>query len=146
MTNNEAPAVTDRRYSYAEAMQVAEALVRQLEPCCERIVIAGSLLRKKSEVGDIELLYIPRLSGKAEGHLFDPKDLAEERIEQLENGVLCRRKDARGRETFGKKNKLMVHKPTGIPVDLFATTKQNWWVSLVIRTGGKETNLRLTSR
>ncbi len=50
-----------------------------------------------------------------------------------------------GRTTWGPKNKLAIHCETGIAVDFFATTIENWWVSLVIRTGGKATNLKLTT-
>jgi DNA polymerase/3'-5' exonuclease PolX len=31
-----------------------------------------------------------------------------------------------------------------VPVDFFATTPENWWVSLVVRTGSLEMNLELT--
>jgi len=33
--------------------------------------------------------------------------------------------------------------PSGIPVDLFATTEECWYNYLVCRTGGKETNLAI---
>jgi DNA polymerase/3'-5' exonuclease PolX len=78
--------------------------------------------------------------------LFDSElvNFAEGRIQAaLDNGILVKRPNKRGHFTWGPKNKLAVHVGSGIPVDLFATTEENWWVSLVIRTGSKETNLKL---
>ena len=43
-----------------KAKAIAEELKSLLEPACEKMVIAGSIRRQKPEVGDIELLCIPR--------------------------------------------------------------------------------------
>jgi DNA polymerase/3'-5' exonuclease PolX len=40
-------------------------------------------------------------------------------------------------------NRLAVHAGSSIPVDLFATTAERWFVSLVARTGSKEMNTTL---
>lgn len=133
-----------------EAAEVAEQLIAELAPACERICFAGSLRRRKTEVGDLELLYIPKyeLRGDPEDIFETPKqtNVADLAIAQLEKmHVLGRRKNVNGSEMFGEKNKLMVHVASGLPVDLFSTTAENWWVSLVVRTGSKETNLRLTN-
>ncbi len=48
----------------APARRLAEALVRELEPACERIEIAGSIRRGADHVGDLELLAIPRLEDR----------------------------------------------------------------------------------
>lgn len=137
------------KFSIDLARYVAKSLLDRLHPYTNRIVIAGSIRREKPMVGDIELLYIPKF-----GLRHDPNDwfatseanLADLEIAAMErDGTLVRRKTIDGKEVFGPKNKLMVHVATGIPVDLFATNEQNWWVSLVIRTGSKETNIRLTT-
>lgn len=133
-----------------DAMRVAEELIGELSPCCERICFAGSLRRKKQEIGDVEILYVPQiiLCGDPEDLFSTPKqtNLADRTIARLENiGFLRRRKNIHGNENFGEKNKLMVHVASGIPVDLFSTSLQNWWVSLVVRTGSLETNLKLTN-
>ncbi len=44
------------------AMPVAEEIVERLKPCCLRIAIAGSLRRLKKQVGDIEILFVPRMT------------------------------------------------------------------------------------
>jgi DNA polymerase/3'-5' exonuclease PolX len=53
------------RWPAAIARKVADELVQALTPRCEQICIAGSLRRGKAEVGDIEILYIPRLGQSA---------------------------------------------------------------------------------
>ena len=138
-----------RRWPRAEALVVASELVAAMQPGCSRIVIAGSIRRERPTVGDVEILYVPSITEDPDREdMFRTRkfNLADEIIEQLEgSGVLARRKNKLGSEMFGPKNKLMVHVPSGIPVDLFSTTEENWWVSLVVRTGSKETNLRLTT-
>ena len=51
---------TKTRFDLRIAEPVAERLVEQLRPYCERIQIAGSIRRRKWAVGDIELLCIPK--------------------------------------------------------------------------------------
>lgn len=48
------------RLPYADMKRLADALVERLRPACERIEVAGSIRRKKSEVGDIEIIAIPK--------------------------------------------------------------------------------------
>ncbi len=43
-----------------KTLQIAEKVKAQLAPHCERIEIAGSIRRKKPDVGDIEIVAIPK--------------------------------------------------------------------------------------
>lgn len=136
-----------QKWPRAEALAVAEEMQARLAPCCERIAIVGSLRRGKEEVGDAELLFIPRYTTRPDG-LFDSRivDVCAEVCDGLlADGVLVKRPSKVGVFTWGAHNKLAIHVRSGIPLDLFATNDMNWWVSLVIRTGSKETNLRLTN-
>lgn len=135
-----------KRYPHGIAHRLAVELMEELAPFCERIIIAGSLRRNRPDVGDIELLYIPSFEDRqADMFTTEPADVAGEKIDaMLAAGTFSKRPKIDGTFTWGKKNRLAIHRD-GIPVDLFATTQENWWVSLVIRTGGKETNLRLTN-
>lgn len=135
------------RFPNAVGMKVAAELCAALKPVCERIIVAGSLRRRKPTVGDVELLYI----GKTEVRQ-DPTDmfasitidLADEAIAALEkSGGLERRKNVNGSEMYGPKNKLMRHRASGLPVDLFAATTENWWNYLVCRTGPADSNTRI---
>lgn len=139
--------MSKKKFDAEDAVPVALELMAALKPFCERIEIAGSLRRCKTTVGDIELLFIPRKEDRqADMFTTEPVDLAAEFISGLlARGEIIKRPSETGVVTWGKLNKLAEHVASGIPVDFFATTEENWWVSLVIRTGSKETNLKLTT-
>lgn len=120
-----------------KATTIAESIKQSLKGTCERIEIAGSIRRRKSDVGDIELLCIP---------LFDDiGDKLDQRLFVLvEMGMLHYRLNKKGATTYGPKNKFMVHSASGIGVDIFSTTAECWPVALVVRTGGKVTNQRIS--
>jgi DNA polymerase/3'-5' exonuclease PolX len=137
------------KWPLKSARELAVSMVALLEPVCLRIAIAGSVRRGKPEVGDIEIVYVPRLGAQPAGaELFSDErtqcNLADARIAELErSGVLERRLNAKGRESFGELNKLMRHAASGMPVDLFATTELCWFNYLVCRTGGAENNIAI---
>ena len=131
----------------AAALAVAKELCDYLKPFCmpDRLKVCGSLRRMKKEVGDVEVLYIGKLEDRQEG-LFDKKpfDLAEEAIGKLLlNGVLEKRLNIRGIATWGPLNKLSTQRKSAIPVDLFAAIAPHWWVTVLVRTGSKEFNIRM---
>ena len=130
------------------ARKVADEVAAELAPRCKRIEVAGSLRHGKSEVGDIEILYVPRLGQvRMPGELFlRSGSLPDELIEQwLTRRVLTKRPNVNGATTWGGQNKLAVHATSGVPVDLFATTMPYWFVALVVRTGPKESNTALAA-
>ena len=136
-----------KKWPWDVALPAAKEICARLAPACERIAIAGSLRRGKSEVGDIEILFEPRMSTRPDG-LFDTRiiSVADEAIEQLlHGGYFAKRPNKNGVFAWGESNKLAIHTASGIPVDLFSTSEEKWWTALVIRTGSKETNLRLTT-
>lgn len=121
-----------------KARAIAEEVRKLLEPACERIAVAGSIRRRKPEVGDIELLCIPKF--------VDGVDQLDKELGALVfQEILGLRLNKKGIRAYGPKNKLLVHLPSGIGVDIFSTTRENWAVSLVVRTGGKKTNMRIAS-
>ncbi|MBU2527653.1 MAG: hypothetical protein KKC03_13740 [Bacteroidetes bacterium] len=116
--------------------EIAEKLKERLQVCCSRIEIAGSIRRRKPEVGDIELLCVPRFA--------DGVDQLDRELGALFiQGVLTYRRNKRGSAVYGPKNKLLLHRESGIGVDVFSTTEECWPVALVVRTGGQETNKRI---
>jgi len=120
-----------------KAKVIAEELKSLLEPACEREpAIAGSIRRQKPNVGDVELVCIPRF--------VDGVDQLDKKLGGLcIQGVLGLRRNKRGSAVYGPKNKLMVHLPSGIGVDIFSTDERCWWVALAIRTGPKESNIAI---
>jgi DNA polymerase/3'-5' exonuclease PolX len=136
------------RFNSIIARAVADELAGALAPRCERIEIAGSLRRGKPDVGDIEILYVPREGQiRVPGELFPKKGwLVDELLEQwLAKGVLTKRPNKNGVTSWGEDNKFAIHGASGVPVDLFSSTAEGWFVKLVVRTGSYQTNIRLAA-
>ena len=110
------------------ALEVAEAIVEELRPGCERVEIAGSLRRKKSEVKDIEIVCIPKKES-AGNDLFGAS--VEERSPQFYL-PFERWKVIKGQPRHGKYIQAEVQ---GITVDVFTATPNNWGWIFAIRTG-----------
>lgn len=123
-----------------KARAIAEQLKELLMSSCEREpVIVGSIRRRKAEVGDIELLCIP----KYHGGVIDQLD--GEIGVLMSQGILELRRNKLGSVVYGPRNKLLRHVESGIGVDIFSTTELCWPVALVVRTGGKTTNKRIAT-
>ena len=135
--------------SFAEA--VGEDLVGLLTPHCERVEIAGSIRRQRPQVKDIELLCVSKVTTSSRD-MFDQGATLYYALDAVldsmvaDGSVLRKRLNKRGLPTYGSQNKLLVHVESGIPVDVFSTTAENWGMALVVRTGPKEFNVRMMSR
>lgn len=135
------------RYPRADALAVAKELCDHLRPVTGdgRLIVAGSLRRRKALVGDVEILFVPKFQVVPDG-LFDvaQQDLAAMKVDELrQRGIVEPRLTKLNRETWGPQNKLAVHVASGIPVDFFTATAENWWNYLVCRTGPAESNTRI---
>ena len=100
------------------------------------------------EVGDIELLCVPK-AGAVDlfGEPVASESLLDLRCSELiDQGVLAPRPNKLGAVTIGPLNKLLVHPATGIGVDIFATSAENWGMAMVVRTGPVGFNVRMMSR
>jgi DNA polymerase/3'-5' exonuclease PolX len=143
----EGSTVSEVRYPYADALNIANDVVNLLTPSCERIIIAGSLRREKPDVGDIEILFIPKIEiVDSPSDWFDKEafDVADDKIKDMvKANVFKLRINKKGSYTFGQKNKLVTHVESGIPVDLFSATTENWFNYLVCRTGPAESNIAI---
>lgn len=138
------------KFPRAAAIEVARELVTVLKPLCEpeRLRVLGSLRRRKEEVGDVEILYVPFFGDEP-----DPADLfgslrhynhADRWLNlALHTGTIARRPRSDGAFTWGEENKFALHIASGIPVDFFSATEANWWNLLVCRTGPAESNTQI---
>ena len=131
----------------ADAKRVADKLLEALEPFCERIAIAGSIRRMKPEVGDIELLCVSKYSAERNDLFGTPVanlPLLDTHLQELiDRGIFDYRLNSRGARTFGLLNKYLVHVESGIAVDIFSTTVKNWGMTLLVRTGPRDYNIRV---
>lgn len=144
-----------QRIPLARAEVLAEEVVDLLDASCERIEIAGSIRRRRPDVGDIELVVVPRVEQEASG-LFDdivePVDRLEERVAQLRLTDVLTLRDveinrADGSIEHGQRNgpsyKALAWR--GFPVDLFIVREPDvtWGVIFALRTGPGDWNRRL---
>lgn len=140
-----------QRWPLAQADLVAQQMLARLEDSCERIAIAGSVRRRKSDVGDVELLCISNvdephydLFGRS---LVTAQSYLDRRLlDLIKQGYLAYRLDKRGRKSFGVLNKNLIHVPSGISLDVFTGTAANWGRDLLIRTGSADFNKRVMAR
>lgn len=146
--NQAPPAPPKPRYPANDALAVARELCAVLKPATTALMAVGSLRRRRPTVGDLELLFIPKLGEKPDPQdllgrklVVDEIDLAIWRL--LTSGILAKRPNVNGSATWGPLNKLAVHAASGLPVDLFAANTGNWWCQVVCRTGSAGHNVRV---
>lgn len=126
------------RVGLAEASAIAEQLRAALAPGCERIEVAGSIRRRRPDVGDIELVAVPRIHVEdlAEG-LFETRELTVDELQVtldqlLMDGVLASHPTDPKR---GPRYSKWLHVASGLQVDLFSARRDTFGLIWLIRTG-----------
>lgn len=104
-----------------EANEIADQIARRLEPFCEKIVVAGSIRRKKNFVNDIDIVLIPK------------KECEKLMRHYLWNNFFCTK--------FGDKIIEFIYNK--IKVQLYLTDEQKFETILLIRTGSAAHNHKL---
>jgi DNA polymerase/3'-5' exonuclease PolX len=117
------------RIDLATAETIAREVVALLAPYCTRIEIAGSIRRRRPDVGDIEVVAIPRV---------EPVGLWGD--EHVHCGEFCRAVNAwpavKGSPSGRYTQRIL---PTGgVRLDLFMCRAENWGNIFAIRTGSAE--------
>lgn len=106
-----------------KAEKLAKQVIERLSPYCQRIVVAGSIRRRRPFPRDIDIVCIP-------------SDAWNLRAEVLN---LCRPLSPTGGD------KLMRFKVNGVQVDLYFADGKTWATLLLIRTGSADHNIKLAS-
>ena len=134
-------------YPRAEALKVAKQMCVSLVDITDRLVVAGSLRRRKLEVGDVEIVYVPKMVSQTVDFFTTCSVSAVDLMlaDMLGKNIIAKRTNVKGSVMWGEKNKLAVHVASGIPVDFFAATEANWFNYLVCRTGGAQNNTAIAS-
>lgn len=128
-----------------ELLPLAQAFVAELavhQKVCVRAAIAGSLRRRRPEVGDIEIVAIPRIGERqvpiGQGDLFLAGVQAEVRL----YNALWEHLDGQaesGRIRYSKRgDKYRQFTLEGVQVDLFTAEPGNWGWIYLIRTGSAD--------
>lgn len=131
------------RIPLPQADELAVEVLELLRPACQRIAIAGSVRRRRADIGDLEVVAIPRYESRANDELvlFEDQPLPPIEVNLLDelvagllaDGVFGKRLDKNGRPAIGPKYKrLRFH---DFALDLFCGSPENWGVLLAIRTG-----------
>ncbi len=136
----------------SELRPIAEHIVEELRPYCERIEIAGSLRRRCETVSDIEIVCVPKITTGTLRDLFGNVDQAHRDnaldafvIDRLTRGLLQHRLDKNGRKSFGEKYKRLL--VGDIALDLFSVIEPaSWGVIMAIRTGPAEFSRKLVTQ
>ena len=137
------------RIPLAEAKALADELVHLIGPRCKRLLIGGSIRRRRPDPGDIEILYEPSFEKTGEDLFGDPSfhNSTFAYLNMLKaDGVLSDRGDVNGRPAWGERYQRGTFKDFAI--DLYANMDPNQWgIHMAIRTGGEEFSKALvTSR
>jgi DNA polymerase/3'-5' exonuclease PolX len=112
----------------ADALDIAVTVIEALKGGCDRIEIAGSLRRKRSEVHDVEIVCIPK---KVEASV----DLFGVPTEVRSPQFYCafeKWEVLKGSPQHGKYIKAQVQ---GVAVDVFTAAAENWGWIFTLRTG-----------
>lgn len=142
-----------KKWSLAVAAQAACDLVTLLDPACERIEVAGSIRRKCLEVGDLEIVVVPKtkiqgqqtLEGLSRGKRVSmlPKHLE---FLIFEGKLLRHPTDPKMGERYMKLWRPIPDATSnninGVSIDIFAVLPPaQWGIIFMLRTGAKEFNL-----
>lgn len=112
----------------SDAEAIASAFVSAIAPGCARTLVAGSVRRRKAEIGDIEIVATPTMHPVRD--LFGDVAGAESALDDLLVALaLPRTKD-------GPRYKQLTY--AGTQIDLFLATPETWGCVATIRTGSAD--------
>jgi DNA polymerase/3'-5' exonuclease PolX len=147
-----------RKFPRGLGIAVARELIPLLAPLCGegKLLVCGSMRRRKREVGDLEIVFVPRLDvvTPARCDLFGNEEKAAVMRaatspildDLVRRGVLVRRLKTTGAICgWGPWNRFATHVASGLPVDFFGCVEASFPNTVVCRTGGKRTNTEICS-
>lgn len=123
-----------------KATTTANEIVQRLAPHCERIAIAGSIRRKKSQVKDIEIVCIPKqveMAGQID--LFGTASPLMVRDPEFMK-VIDSYGFVKGKSTGRYMQRTMANNTV---IDFFVAEPDTWGYILLLRTGSKGFNINM---
>ncbi|QNN23539.1 hypothetical protein HED60_15060 [Planctomycetales bacterium ZRK34] len=127
---------TKTRIPLAAADRLAAKLIDELGPSCAVIEIAGSIRRRRPDVGDVELVAIPKLvsDGLFDGPGSPQRSLLQDRCDQLvAAGRMHRMQGGERNQRF-----MIGQGDRRAQLDLWICTPETWGVLFAIRTGSAD--------
>lgn len=129
---------TGTRVSLVDARTIADQVAEALRPATHRIAVAGSIRRGLRDIGDIELVAIPRTrhdfvqDGFFGGMEMEVDELQAAVDALIAAGVLANHPTDPKR---GPRYSKLVHVASGLQLDLFSARQHTWGLIFMIRTG-----------
>lgn len=120
-----------KRMTLEYARALALGVVDLLRPLCDRIEVAGSVRRQKAEVGDVEIVCIPKAQFDLVGQAYRTDKDIEHALYQA--GLQFRKNGPKFKQFDVGDGRC----------DLFLTTPEQWGVIFTLRTGSAEFSHRL---
>jgi DNA polymerase/3'-5' exonuclease PolX len=115
--------------TWRQASALAYKIECQLRPGCDRIEVVGSVRRRASHVGDVDLLIVPKREAGLFGAAQPGESLLEVEIHRLLNDkrlILGRCNGQRRKHFFTR---------SGYGVELWISDPDQWGVLMAVRTG-----------
>ena len=130
--------MTKTRLPLAQAEDIAHEVVALLGHVCHRIEIAGSIRRRKPDVGDVEIVCVPKVESAGEdlfGESIGAMNLQLEAVHRLlADGTFYDRLDKNGHRACGERMQRLLF--MDFPLDIFCVLPPaQWGVIFAIRTG-----------
>lgn len=115
---------------YSQAKEIAVRILKDLQPFCKQVDIAGSVKREKPEVKDLELCCLPRLTESKDlfGGVLDTKRSNEFVRTVKQQGIVLK-----GDVLTGRYVQMSLHE--GINLDLFIPVETDYFRQYAIRCG-----------
>jgi DNA polymerase/3'-5' exonuclease PolX len=127
------------------ARSLAQTLLDQLSSACVRIEIKGSIVRRKADVDDIDLVCLPSIGTYSVPvyEMFTTATATVHQVNHLEDAIVTL--IAGGDWEFdpivkrnGPRLKRLRHVATGLPADIAIVDARRWGCIATIRTGPKD--------
>lgn len=131
---------TTTRMPLTQAQRLAESVLTELGPGCQRIEIAGSVRRRRPDVGDLEIVAIPKRTPTLFGD--DPEGYSS--LDPILAALV-----GTGRLVpvkSGQKYKQFLLPRHGIALDLFLCSTETWGVIFTLRIGPADFSHRLVTQ
>jgi DNA polymerase/3'-5' exonuclease PolX len=133
------------RIPLLEAQQMAGEVIALLKNSCERIEVAGSIRRRKPDVGDIEIVCIPDFESTGCDLFGNPLSMANMQLMRVKNllqdSVFGHRPDKNGHNCCGEGCQRLTYR--GFALDIFPCVgTSEYGVIKLIRTGSGDFNKR----
>ena len=132
-----------------DAQALAGRFVELIAPYCEKVLIVGSIRRKRPQVHDVDIVAISKVKVQTKADWFTTSSIhiptLDARINDLiTDGTVKVRVKKDGTVMVGEKVAMVEFE--GFPVDIYYGDWGTWGGLVLIRTGSVEHNIILTTK